>query len=359
VTAGQLTPPGRFGATLVTDANDKLVLIGGTAGSTQPFDDLWVFDGGSWFDNGTRLSPNPRMTPVAYDDADGTLAVFCGKNSDDTLLWRFDGKEWSSSSSSLDNRFFQALGYDPVGDRLVMVGGLTYAFTVLADTYVRTTTTDWMMFSSASLPPRMNTRLVFEPSSETMMLFGGSGLGAPFGDTWELGNAGWEPVVVSEHPSAQTLPAMTSDPVGRRVVMLDQAGATWTFANQVWARLAVTTAPPVPPAGAVLAFDRARARTVLYGGYADPSIPDIWELVDDAWQPVVTNGPRPPPRSSPGWVYDRRRHGFVLLGGESPTGIYGDLWKLQWSSRTLDEICDNGVDDDDDRRIDAADPDCD
>jgi hypothetical protein len=187
-------------------------------------------------------------------------------------------------------------------------------------------------------------------------MFGGNTLGALLAETWELDATGWQRK--ADGPSAQFNAVMAYDPLAKRVVLVDQSGDTYAYTG-TWMKLPVARLSSARN-GASITFDPWRRRLVLFGGY-DASFAmhdDVWALGDSAWEPVAVSGAGPSPRYRGALVAQRESHALVLFGGSDLATDPGDTWLLASTSATPDEICDDGMDNDDDRRVDAEDPDC-
>ena len=90
-----------------------------------------------------------------------------------------------------------------------------------------------------------------------------------------------------------------------------------------------------------LAYDPARDRLVLYGGYDDSGLDirsDTWEWDGEQWRRVPVQGPGP--RSSYALVYDPERKKILLFGGLSAAGPKGDTWT--WDGQEWIKIADDG-----------------
>lgn len=90
-----------------------------------------------------------------------------------------------------------------------------------------------------------------------------------------------------------------------------------------------------------LAYDIARDRLVLYGGYDDRGLDiraDTWEWTGEQWTHVTDEGPGP--RSSYSLVYDPERKKTILFGGLAPDGPRNDTWA--WDGRAWQKIADEG-----------------
>jgi hypothetical protein len=144
-------------------------------------------------------------------------------------------------------------------------------------------------------------------------------------------------------------PARYSDEGSYDVVVTSSCGAAQSDAatlsmnvSRAWTQRNI----PGPPArrGPGMVYDRARARTVLFGGAQGGSgtwYGDTWEYDGASWSQVATTGPSP--RVNPAMTYDEGRHVSVVFGGYTQTGccsghINGDTWEWSgaaWTQRTL------------------------
>ncbi len=100
------------------------------------------------------------------------------------------------------------------------------------------------------------------------------------------------------------------------------------------------SATPGPRIGHGLAFDEARGRTVLFGGFGPDGVPqsDTWEWDGEAWQLSSKEGPSA--RRWPAMVYDAARGHVILFGGREGVGrggaSRGDTW--EWGGKVWKEL---------------------
>ncbi len=105
------------------------------------------------------------------------------------------------------------------------------------------------------------------------------------------------------------------------------------------------TSPP-DRAGAAMAYDAARGKVVLYGGLrqfsSTPSIryTDTWEF-DTAWRKITDAGP--PHRTYASMAYDEARKRVVLHGGYDGATVYGDTWEWDGTSWTQASVTGPGA----------------
>jgi len=198
-------PPGlsgRVGAEMVyDDALGQIVLFGGSG--VQPFSDTWLFDGTAW----TRGPDAPADMPpreffgMAYDPGAGEVVVAGGDSQSD--VWLFDGTAWTRGPdlpADIVNpdRERTRLAYDPQIQAVVLFGGLGPNVSQADLYYLRASVPGaaWtrvperlpMPGPDAPPPARLDGAIVWVPTLDAMMLFGGIQPGyegrLPFTDSW-------------------------------------------------------------------------------------------------------------------------------------------------------------------------------
>ena len=111
-------------------------------------------------------------------------------------------------------------------------------------------------------------------------------------------------------------------------------------AATIVAQASTRSATPGPRIGHGLAFDEARGRTVLFGGFGPDGVPqsDTWEWDGEAWQLSSKEGPSA--RRWPAMVYDAARGHVILFGGREGVGrggaSRGDTW--EWDGKVWKEL---------------------
>ncbi|MHB8571357.1 MAG: hypothetical protein ACYDAY_00155 [Candidatus Dormibacteria bacterium] len=136
----------------------------------------------------------------------------------------------------------------------------------------------------------------------------------------------WTPL-----PESAVSPAVSEAyfPPTRTIIGIDQAGRTWSFANDAWIQLHPAQAAPAGRDGASLAFDGSHL--VLFGGwdgsYMDPPADDTWLWNGTDWLAAAATV-APPPRWNASMATDPTTGDVVLFGGDSRTDVsvpvYGD-----------------------------------
>jgi hypothetical protein len=118
-----------------------------------------------------------------------------------------------------------------------------------------------------------------------------------------------------------------------------------TYKNDAW-RLRLTPTPEweeITPAGALpaargghtLVWDKGNRRAILYGGYDDVTrMGDLWELnlsATPTWIPLTPTEPTPGARSDHVAAFDPVGQRMIVFGGFTNTYM-NDVWVLSWSA---------------------------
>ncbi len=111
------------------------------------------------------------------------------------------------------------------------------------------------------------------------------------------------------------------------------ASDTWEWDGLNWVRVR----PPRSPSGrygAMMAYDAARQKTLLFGGYdwQNRRLNDAWEWDGASWG-LVTAAAIPPGMEQAAMVYDASRGRMVLFGGQTNQAVLNQTWELA-SERT-------------------------
>ncbi|MCC7291331.1 MAG: hypothetical protein IT449_04610 [Phycisphaerales bacterium] len=129
--------------------------------------------------------------------------------------------------------------------------------------------------------------------------------------------------------SARRMTIMFGGEVGSH----EKSGETWGWDGETWTLLAETG--PSPRTGHGMAFDSARERIVLFGGWDDQEPTDeTWEWDGSQWQErIVQSGPSG--RYMTGMAYDDRRQVTVLFGGWDVDCWDSQIWEWNGSAWTI------------------------
>ena len=325
----------------------RLVLFGGqhrdfvTVGSPILFlGDTWEFDGLNWLQRSPVVSPSSRSGhQMAYDSTRQRVVLFGGSSGAET--WEWDGTNWSQrAASGPPARAFHAMAYDSSRSRLVLMGGLSGG--IVGDTW-EWDGTAWLQRHPTTTPsPRWGAAMAFDPLRARIVMSGGRDGTSELGDTWEWDGTNW----VDESGTGAGLQsrdrhAMAFDEARGRMVLFGgyheripaTLADTWERNGVDWVqRLAL------PLGAGAIAFDQARSRIVLFGGFtvtdvnvAEPCSDATWEWDGQRWAqrfPVTS----PVARRGSSLTYDSVRHRTVLFGGvDAANTPLADTWEWDGS----------------------------
>jgi len=342
----QLNPSGRFDHAMTYDsARGRVVLFGGFDGSAR--DDTWEWDGSGWVKAAPAVAPKPRFRhAMTYDTARGRTLLADRLNA----VWEWNGNTWLSISAVTPAPFTEsrksiAMAYDAIRNRTVALAGS-------ASSPRRGRTWEWNGLAwqeklpSTSPLPRFNHAMVYDEARGRVVLFGGvdSGTGNLLGDTWEWDGTAWIAKAPAMSPSARAGHAMAYDSARGRVVLfggkesgLSGSGRrndTWEWDGSTWT-LVATDVSPSARVGHAMAYDRATASVVLFGGFDGSIQGDTWVWDGHVWKEISQRIPTA--RQGSAMVFDAARGRAVLFGGSANSGFRNDTWEWDgaaWSERS-------------------------
>lgn len=196
----------------------------------------------------------------------------------------------------------------------------------------------------ASIGVRNAHALAYDAARERLIVFGGADDRAVSGETWSWDGRHWRRLAVTG-PLPRTFPAIASDAFGKSVFLYGGHRALfgngreqdsvladfWRWDGTRWSPLGADG--PGARAEAALAYDEARHRLVLFGGYRGAGrdrvrLGDTWEWDGSTWSLASRTGPTA--RNNAAMVYDPDRSVTVLFGG-SDGSASGETW--EWNGR--------------------------
>ncbi len=241
----------------------------------------------------------------------------------------------------------QSAIFDPVRDRMLVFGGSS-ASGLFNDVWALSLGDGptWTQLTPSGVPPSARTlhSAIYDPVRDHMVVFGGYAESGRLNDVWELSLAGtpaWMPLTPSgAPPSARYLHSAIYDPVRDRIVAFGGSSGSG-FVNDIWAlSLAGTPAwTPLTPSGTAPSaryghctiYDPVRDRMVVFGGYSDNYINDVWALSlagTPAWTPQTPPGTPQSGRALHSAIYDPVRDRIVAFGGHSGYSFLSDVQAL-------------------------------
>jgi hypothetical protein len=251
--------------------------------------------------------------------------------------------------------------YDPVRDRVVVVSGYDPTVGYVLDLWVLELDREpavWRRLATPGPKPSAGEgqSAVYDPVGDRILVFGGL-LGNQFhGDTWSLslkGEPTWALVPVSgPGPGRRAFHAAALDEGRKRMLIF---GGSYEESDDVWAldlsnvprweRVSTAGTPPSRRYASLAVFDSELDRLLVLGGdFREPQM-DTWELSfagsEPLWSPLPVPGPRPPGRDSHSGVLDPIDYRVIVFGGfvDDPQQRYAsDLWSLSLANHSWDQL---------------------
>ncbi|HEX5216125.1 MAG TPA: kelch repeat-containing protein [Vicinamibacterales bacterium] len=357
----QSGPTPRIEDTWVYDSvSARFVLFGGYDLNWNRLNDIWEYNPASkaWTDVTPAAGAVPQRRSghaMAFDPVRRIVIVFGGLLDDqsylnDTWEWNTVAKTWTNVTpgTSPAPRQGARLVYDSVNGRLVLVGGVdannfspeTWIWNLSARTWTKLTTTA----SSPTGRPfvgRTFAGATFNPTAgHGVTIFGGIGFQqgsntvVDFNDTWELRGTVWTDVTPGGgNPPGRGWTQLVWDPLFNRIVMTagyqvgppaHSYGDTWSFVNGGWSEIVPVANGPGIRDSYGMAYDTARNKIVLFGGY----LADVLELDGATWSQAVRTD-WPPSQDRHVMAYDNDRDVMFLYGGGS-----SEAWEYTFATQT-------------------------
>ncbi len=361
------TPPIRYHHGGVYDSRrDRMIIFGGfglSGTSGGIFNDVWTLslsDPPTWRPLATAGTPPPARYSCSaiYDVTDDQVVVFGGEivtGFPANDVWRLDLSQptptWTQVlpiGSRPTPRYDQSAVYDPLRNRLLIFGGLDSTGVNLNDTWVLTlsNTPVWVQLLRAGAPPeRRSAAMIYDPTRDQIVVYGGFGVAPDLSDTWVLGlgtSSGWIPVFASNPPPGRHNHTAIYDPVRDRMVIFGGGTDTQTYNDawalplggfQPWSKLTPGGVQPVARFGHAMIYDPTRDRIVVCAGRDTTGLASLGAILrGDTWALSFTaNAWAPLPaltRSDHAMALDSFRDQLVVFGGNDGAGDRNDVWSL-------------------------------
>jgi hypothetical protein len=336
----------------------RTIVHGGTAPLGAVLGDVWARGAGAWnleaTAPGAPVLTGHAMAWLPSSVSTGLLLVVGGRLPNGGLATqppgtiaaarKYSGNSWSDVLSSVgpSPRTEAQMVWDPSRQAAVLFGGVDANGAVLTDTWTWSESAGWTLLVGAPAPAG---KLAYNGATQRVAMVSGMGAAAVhelFGANWVLrassGSGG-------NHPGEFNYSVGTA-PNGAGVFIFGGFRQWyWSNALTLWNgvqfSLPAAGAGPTPREGSLMVLDANRGKLLLMGG----QIPhrdylmkanDVWEFGSSGWQ-YVPDASSPSFRSHAGMVATPNRGGLMLHGGiyQSPTGDVnlGDSWTYlenQW-----------------------------
>ena len=245
--------------------------------------------------------------------------------------------------------------HDPVRDRVVVFGGVygpsnTSFNEVWALSLAGTPA--WTLLAPTGTPPsaRYGHTAIYDPVRDRMVVLGGYDVSGILNDVWALSLAGtpaWAALTpAGTPPSTRDGHTAIYDPVRDRMVVFGGRGTSsrrndvWSLSlagTPTWAALTPSGTPPSTRDGHSAVYDPVRDRMVVFAGYPTPSLSnEVWALSlagTPTWTLLAPTGRPPSTRYAHSAIYDPVHDRMVVFGGiAARSACLNGVWTLGWSS---------------------------
>jgi hypothetical protein len=287
----------------------RVVIIGGPS-QLRPGarDSVFSWSGLDW-ELVTANGPEARGNPGVGHDPGRRITVFTGgvrRMANDSAheinraAWVHRNGQWSiDTTANTDARDHHVITYDEERRALIMYGGIPGDRSAHWPTNTwQLEANGWQQIANDGPPGRGRTAMVYDSKRKQLVVFGGAGeapaRGEPqpfFGDTWVFDRNGWRKVSDSG-PRGRYAHGMVFDEKAGVVLLYSGAAAhrdaplsdMWQWNGERWTEIKLTGPTPGFRYSPVMVYDRARKRTVLYGGSGAPG--DTWEWNGRSWKRI-------------------------------------------------------------------------
>jgi hypothetical protein len=335
-------PMARAEAAMTYDATTaQVVLFGGVAAGSNYLGDTWVW--GPFGGSGSNGSSGGNGT--GRGNATGLQPGW-------NLLTNL------SQSPSL--RDMASMAYDPALGEVVLFGGYYPSIMPLGDTwtFAHDQWTDLALNQTAAPAPRWGARMIWDPASQQLVLFGGRNLTQFFNDTWTFSASGWSRVPTSHAPSPRGFFEFTYLSAGYALLYGGGTGNvpagsgsawriqtdTWEYSAGAWTNVtAAVSGAPAPTIDAAMAYDPVAGLALRVGGSSTGHPNGACTPIDNettfnagSWTPVSGGSSPVPALAGESMVWDNRTAALFLFGGTVPGGGacpgINETW--EWSNGT-------------------------
>lgn len=242
--------------------------------------------------------------------------------------------------------------FDPVSQKVILFGGANYTSGLRYNDTWEWNGTSWTQrFPTGTLPPpRAGQGMTYDSSRSRIVLFGGNlpNNTTNYADTWEYDGSTWTKVADAV-PTKRYAPGLAFDSSRNLVMMvggqtdLNQAfREAWSWDGSTWVR--ESNAGPTNGYGVSFDYDRTRQTGIFFGGtnyFGNVArFNTTWAWNGAAWT-LLTPATSPPARRFAPMVFDPARDALVVFGGDGTGNIFlSDTWT--WNGTNWDQLAVSG-----------------
>lgn len=181
----------------------------------------------------------------------------------------------------------------------------------------------------------------YDNTRDVLVIHGGLQTRGRFDETWEWDGKTWTQFAA---PGGREGALMAYDQARAKMVLFGGAdtdmnihGDTWEWDGATWTKVSDVGPEPRFPGGMV--YDAARREVLMYSGHFAAlsgeaiDYDDLWAWDGSSWRKILSDTPTPGHRTHAGFVYDPVTENVLLIGSGSDTFV-GDVWSwdgTQWT----------------------------
>ena len=250
------SPPAGEGPMAYDIQSDRTILFRGTL-RHKPGGETWAYD----FNTNVWKNMGPTETPfglvgaqMAYDAESDRMILFGGvdanvfgtgqyKHLNGTWAYDYDSNTWTKMEPEVSPRglSFHAMAYDHSSDRVILFGGVkdtVTSFWALQWSYDYNTDTWEELKPDVSPSARHYCKMVYDPGSDRMILFGGAGMSgdSPLSDTWayHFATNTWTELEPDTSLSERGWHAAVYSSEAEQIVLFGGGRHRYAFTDETW-----------------------------------------------------------------------------------------------------------------------------
>lgn len=290
-------PPAASGIAFDPDQSE-FITFGGWRPSTDDTSETWRYKNGRWTQLNPMHVPIGRLSPVmVFDQALGKIVMYGGEDVPASAAagwggevggipfaadtWTWDGSDWTEQHPAHHPVLFVPDGtYDYARDQVLLLG--------FYQSGIETTWTydgiDWTHHAVADLkpdPPRIQTALCFDNSSESVLTFGGhNDGGADLTQVWRWDGKTW--TQTAAHTPVKNF-GRNCVPEPDKASMLLYDGSFWRWNGTDFAQLQPQHSPTIEGG---LFLDSPRHEVLFFGAHWPQTDYQVWSWTGSDWTPT-------------------------------------------------------------------------
>ena len=244
-------------------------------------------------------------------------------------------------------RRLSPLVYDSENKKTILFGGLSDGGDHNDETWVfDSNTMNWTQMHPNNSPSgRYSHRMVFDPITNKIILFGGYRDAQYLADTWtyDYVTNNWTEVTPTNSPPKRAATSMVYDNTNNIVLMhggINVGDETWSYntTSNKWINMNITGGPG-DREGAYYSFDQDNGKFIVYGGWTDPSDTRAYDYKSNTWTNLnSTNEPTKRRSYASNMFYDPIMKRSIFYGGASNVCCYDEIWSFDYDENSWYEI---------------------